>query len=92
MGSVIQEGCKIETESFIAAGAVLPAKTIVKSGELWAGVPARKLRDLTAEQRERLHYQANEVSNRSLLACSECIVGSCHSIILIFLNTGKCTT
>lgn len=63
MGSIIQEGCKIETESFIAAGAVLSANTVVKSGELWAGVPAKKLRDLTAEQRERLHYQANEVSS-----------------------------
>ncbi|CAB9498963.1 Gamma carbonic anhydrase [Seminavis robusta] len=60
MGSVIQEGCEIESESFIAAGAVLPAKTVVKAGELWAGVPAKKLRDLTAEQREKLHYQADE--------------------------------
>ena len=62
MGSVIQEGCEIQTESFIAAGAVLPPNTVVKSGELWAGVPARKLRDLTAEQRQKLHYQADEVS------------------------------
>lgn len=67
MGSVIQEGCKIETEAFIAAGALLPPNTIVKSGELWAGIPARKLRDLTAEQRKRLHYQADEVSSLLVL-------------------------
>lgn len=60
MGSVIGEGCEIQTESFIAAGAVLPPKTVVQSGELWAGVPARKLRDLTEQQREKLHYQADE--------------------------------
>lgn len=60
MGSVIQEGCVIETESFIAAGAVLPPNTVVKTGELWAGVPAKKLRDLTTEQRGKLHYQADE--------------------------------
>jgi gamma-carbonic anhydrase len=62
MGSVINEGCEIQSESFIAAGAVLPAKTVVQSGELWAGIPARKLRELTAEQRAKLHYQADEVS------------------------------
>ena len=68
MGSVIQDGCEIETESFIAAGAVLPPKTVVKSGELWAGVPAKKIRDLTAEQRQKLHYQSDEV-------CTHCSCG-----------------
>lgn len=62
MGCVVGEGCEIETESFIAAGAVLAPNTVVKSGELWAGVPAKKLRDLTTEQRQKLHYQADEVS------------------------------
>ena len=60
MGSVIGEGALIETESFIAAGAVVKAGQVVKSGELWVGNPARKLRDLTAEQREKLHYQSSE--------------------------------
>ena len=62
MGSVIREGCEIQTESFIAAGAVLAPNTVVKSGELWAGVPATKKRELTAEQRAKLHYQSDEVS------------------------------
>ena len=30
----------------VAAGAVVAAGTIIPPGELWAGVPARKLRDL----------------------------------------------
>lgn len=62
MGSVIPEGCTIETESFIAAGSVLQPNTIVKAGELWAGIPAKKVRSLTAEQRQQLHYQSSEVS------------------------------
>lgn len=62
MGCVVSAGCEIETESFIAAGAALAPNTVVKSGELWAGVPAKKMRDLTAEQRKKLHYQSSEVS------------------------------
>lgn len=60
MGSIIQEGALIETESFVAAGAVIGPGQVVKTGELWVGNPARKLRDLTPEQRGKLHYQSNE--------------------------------
>ena len=60
MGSVIGQGAHIETESFVAAGAVVKPGETIKAGELWIGNPARKLRDLTAEQREKLHYQSDE--------------------------------
>jgi gamma-carbonic anhydrase len=60
MGSVIQEHCIIGRESFIAAGSILTANTIVGEGELWAGNPAVKKRDLTVEQRLKLHYQSDE--------------------------------
>ena len=61
MGSLIQEGVVIHEESFIAAGAVVTRGTEVPSGELWVGNPAFKLRDLTPEERQKLHYQASEV-------------------------------
>lgn len=61
MGSLIGENVLIKEESFIAAGAKLSPGTVVESGELWVGQPARKLRDLSPEERQRLHYQANEV-------------------------------
>lgn len=61
MGSILREGVVVETESFIAAGAVVAPGTRVPSGELWVGHPARKLRDLSAAEREKLHYQADEV-------------------------------
>ncbi|KAL3937097.1 MAG: hypothetical protein SGBAC_007723 [Bacillariaceae sp.] len=60
MGSLLQEGVIVKEEAFIAAGAVIPKDTVVEAGELWAGKPARKLRDLTPEERQKLHYQANE--------------------------------
>ena len=62
MGSLIQEGCEIGEECLIAAGAVIPKNTTVEAGELWIGHPARKLRDLSTEERQKLHYQASEVS------------------------------
>lgn len=64
MGSLIQEGVEVKEGSFIAAGANIRANTVVDSGELWAGNPARKLRDLSAEERQRLFYQASEVRIR----------------------------
>jgi carbonic anhydrase/acetyltransferase-like protein (isoleucine patch superfamily) len=63
MGSLLQEGVVVQEESFIAAGANISKNTVVGSGELWVGNPARKIRDLTSKERERLHYQADAVSN-----------------------------
>jgi carbonic anhydrase/acetyltransferase-like protein (isoleucine patch superfamily) len=60
MGSLVSAGVVIGSESFLAAGSVVPPNTMVPSGELWAGNPARKLRDLTPEQRARLHHQSSE--------------------------------
>jgi gamma-carbonic anhydrase len=60
MGSILQEGCRIESESFVAAGAVVLKNQLVPSGELWVGNPARKLRNLSLQERDRLHYQSSE--------------------------------
>jgi len=60
MGSVLAENSVIESEAFVAAGAVIGKGVQVPSGELWAGNPARKLRDLTTEERAKLHYQSEQ--------------------------------
>jgi carbonic anhydrase/acetyltransferase-like protein (isoleucine patch superfamily) len=60
MGSVVSEGAVIESEAFIAAGAVVRGDCVVKAGELWVGNPARKIRDLSAVERQKLHYQSDE--------------------------------
>lgn len=62
MGALLQEGVVVKEESFVAAGAVVQKDTVIEAGELWAGVPAKKLRDLSAEERQKLHFQASEVS------------------------------
>ena len=51
---------KMEDGSFLAAHSVVPAGTVVKSGELWAGSPARKLKDLSDKQKRQLVFQAEE--------------------------------
>jgi carbonic anhydrase/acetyltransferase-like protein (isoleucine patch superfamily) len=47
LGSIVMDGCRIESDAMLAAGAMLtPGKTI-PSGQLWAGRPAKYVRDLS---------------------------------------------
>src|ERR1700722_963322 len=47
MKAAVMDGCVIESHAMLAAGGVLtPGKTIPK-GQLWAGTPAKFLRNLT---------------------------------------------
>lgn len=46
LGAIVMDGCRIESDAMLAAGAMLtPGKTI-PSGQLWAGRPAKYVRDL----------------------------------------------
>ena len=38
----------------IAPGSVVTPRKTVGSGELWSGIPARKVRDLTAAEKEEI--------------------------------------
>ncbi|WP_299777466.1 gamma carbonic anhydrase family protein [uncultured Formosa sp.] len=49
MGSIVMDDCVIESNSIIAAGAVVTKNTIVKSGSIYAGVPAKKVKDISQE-------------------------------------------
>ncbi len=49
MGSIIMDDCVIESNSIIAAGAVVTKNTHVKSGSIYAGVPAKKVKDISQE-------------------------------------------
>ncbi|MEM7121783.1 MAG: gamma carbonic anhydrase family protein [Pseudomonadota bacterium] len=49
-GAIILDGATVETGAQVAAGALVSPGKTVKAGELWAGVPAKKLRDLTDEE------------------------------------------
>jgi len=46
MGSIVMDDCVVEENSIIAAGAVLIKGTHVPSGSVFAGVPAKKIKDI----------------------------------------------
>lgn len=64
MGAIVMDRCYIEKNSLIAAGSVLLEGTRVESGSLYAGVPAKKVKDLTPE-----HFQTiiERISNNYIM-------------------------
>lgn len=49
MGSIIMDDCVVESNSIVAAGAVVTKNTRVESGSIYAGVPAKKVKDINEE-------------------------------------------
>ncbi|MCB4799306.1 gamma carbonic anhydrase family protein [Neotamlana laminarinivorans] len=49
MGSIIMDDCIIESNCIIAAGAVVTQNTHIKSGSIYAGVPAKKIKNISQE-------------------------------------------
>lgn len=54
MGAIVMDGVVVESNSIIAAGAVVLEGTHIESGSIYAGVPAKKVKDLSEEQTARL--------------------------------------
>ena len=50
MGAIVMDCVVIERNSIIAAGAVVLEGTHVRSGSIYAGVPAKKVKELSKEQ------------------------------------------
>ena len=49
MGAIVMDNCVIGSNTIIAAGAVVTEGTIVPSGCIYAGVPAKKVKDISQE-------------------------------------------
>ncbi|MDX1365376.1 gamma carbonic anhydrase family protein [Arenibacter latericius] len=52
MGSIVMDDCVVESNSIIAAGAVVTKGTRVPSGTVFAGMPAKKIKDISVELSE----------------------------------------
>ncbi|HLS30646.1 MAG TPA: gamma carbonic anhydrase family protein [Flavobacteriaceae bacterium] len=52
MGAIIMDDCIVESNSIVAAGAVVPANTHIKSGSIYAGIPAKKIKNISSELSE----------------------------------------
>ena len=50
LGAIVMDGCEIEGGGMLAAGAMLTPGKRIPAGQLWAGRPAKYVRDLTEEQ------------------------------------------
>lgn len=84
-GSIVEDGaligisatvlsrCVVGAGALVAAGAVVLEGTVIPPRTLWAGCPARQIRELTPEQQLRLernwqHYVNNAIAHRAAQA------------------------
>ncbi len=58
MGATVMDGSVVERHAMVAAGALVTPGKRVRTGELWAGSPARKMRDLTQADIDNIHASA----------------------------------
>lgn len=64
MGAIVMDNCLIESNCIIAAGAVLTEGTHVPEGTIYAGVPAKKVKDIDARL---LEGEVNRIANNYLM-------------------------
>lgn len=48
MGAIVMDDCLVESNSIVGAGSVVTQGTHIKSGEVWGGIPSRKIKDISA--------------------------------------------
>jgi carbonic anhydrase/acetyltransferase-like protein (isoleucine patch superfamily) len=59
MGSVIMDLARVEEYGMLAAGAVLTPGKVIKSGQIWAGNPAKYFRDMTQAEKDYIKISAD---------------------------------
>ncbi len=67
IGATVLSHCNIGEGALIAAGALILEGTQVPPGTLWAGVPARQIRTLSTEQKERMAKTSKHYVNLAAL-------------------------
>ncbi|MFN2349077.1 MAG: gamma carbonic anhydrase family protein [Thioalkalivibrio sp.] len=58
MGSVVMDGAVIEPMTLLGAGSLVTPNKRLEGGYLWQGSPARRVRELTDQEREYMGYSA----------------------------------
>jgi carbonic anhydrase/acetyltransferase-like protein (isoleucine patch superfamily) len=51
LGAIVMDGCEMESDTMLAAGAMLTPGKRIPAGQIWAGRPAKYLRDLRDDER-----------------------------------------
>lgn len=63
MGAVVLDGVVVESGAMVAAGAVVAPGKVVSAGTLWAGCPAKQIKDIDTPEMKKMfidsakHYQ-----------------------------------
>jgi carbonic anhydrase/acetyltransferase-like protein (isoleucine patch superfamily) len=60
MGAIVMDRCIVHSNSIIAAGAVVLEGTTVEGGSVYAGVPAKKVKDISPE---KITGEINRIAN-----------------------------
>lgn len=60
MGSIVMDNAVVHPNTIIAAGAVVLEGTVCESGSIYAGVPAKKVKDISAE---KVEGEINRIAN-----------------------------
>jgi carbonic anhydrase/acetyltransferase-like protein (isoleucine patch superfamily) len=71
MGASVHQGSKIESYGIVAAGAVISENTTVPSYQIWAGNPAKYLRDLSNEEKTALDEFHSEMQSLAKVHAEE---------------------
>ena len=64
MGSIVMDNAHIGSNSIIAAGAVVLENTIVEPGSIYAGVPAKKIKNIPEEM---ISGEINRIANNYVM-------------------------
>jgi carbonic anhydrase/acetyltransferase-like protein (isoleucine patch superfamily) len=67
MGSIVMDRAQIGSNSIIAAGAVVLEGTIVEPGTIYAGIPAKKVKDIS---QELISGEINRIANNYVMYSS----------------------
>lgn len=63
MGAIVMDRCEVHSNSIIAAGAVLLEGTVVEAGSIFAGVPAKKVKEVSPDM---IEGEINRIANNYL--------------------------
>lgn len=70
-GAQVLDGAVVSKESMLAAGSLLPMGKTIPSRQLWSGIPAQYVRDLTAQELEFMRQGADLYSELAVAHVKE---------------------
>lgn len=67
MGATVLNGATVETGALVGAGSLVPEGRTIPAGMLAVGTPARPIRELTAEEREKMIQGAADYARWAMI-------------------------